>query len=331
MINIEKLSYRVVNTIEDGTQLDITGAVTDLSWEENDGEIATKINVSLHNVKYKGKYLSDYCKPNTLIDIFANWGTTEYNVATGTVIDWECSEESDKDNFDITCYDDAYQLQKSDDHIYISKGISCKSAIQKICKDWGIELEYFGPETPLAQNAIKKKVSETILELLKEAKQKGGGDTIIRGGRHKISILRKGTNKTVWYLSSEDNIESVKSKVSTADIITRVKIIGKESDKKQGVVEAVIDGMTQYGIRQKIISRSSDEKLADAKKDAKTTIDEEGKPKKTNKVKGYDVPIMRKGDKVYIKTSKLDGYYYVVSITHDATSMKMSLEVEEVE
>lgn len=73
MINLEKLSYRVVSTIEDGTQLDITGAVTDLSWEENDGEIATKINVSLHNVKYKGKYLSDYCKPNTLKSVFTKY------------------------------------------------------------------------------------------------------------------------------------------------------------------------------------------------------------------------------------------------------------------
>lgn len=331
MINIENLSYRIILTTEDSQQYDITDPCTDLSWEENEKEIATKINIDLHNIKHKGKYLSDYCKLNTLIDIYAGWGNIEHIVATGKIVDWEISEESDVDDFRLVCYDDSYDLQQSDYSYYIKEGTSCKAAIQKICKDWGIDLEYWGPETKLAKNPIKaKKVAEIIFDLLKEARQKGGGKVLVRGERKKINVIRYGMNKTVYYLSGDDNITSVSYKISTASMVTRIQITGKEENEKQAPVEATLDGKIEYGIRQKIVSRGSDDSLDKAKKDAQTILDEDGKPEETIKIKCFDVPTMRKGDKVFIKTNLLDGYYYVLSITHDASKLMMYLEVEKV-
>ena len=38
MIDIRKLTYKLVAILEDGTQLDISRAAEDLGWEEGEGE-----------------------------------------------------------------------------------------------------------------------------------------------------------------------------------------------------------------------------------------------------------------------------------------------------
>jgi len=117
-------------------------------------------------------------------------------------------------------------------------------------------------------------------------------------------------------------------KSSISDLVTRVKIVGKANDDEKSPVEAIVDGLTEFGIRQKIVTRSEDDTLSAAKAEAKQIIDEEGHPKRNIKLEGPDVPVMRKGDKVYVKTETINGYCYVLSIRHNADERTMSLEVE---
>ncbi|MDE7089729.1 MAG: hypothetical protein K2O54_06380, partial [Prevotella sp.] len=96
-------------------------------------------------------------------------------------------------------------------------------------------------------------------------------------------------------------------------------------------VGTTLNGETQYGIRQRIYIRGSDETLSDANSAAQAIIDGEGKIEKEMSVQSPDVPFVRKGDLVYIMSGFASGYYYVKSIQHDADlySMTMGLEYAE--
>ena len=57
MIDVRKLTYKLVAILEDGTQLDISRATEDLGWEEGEGEIAMRLSFTVHNAKYQGQPL----------------------------------------------------------------------------------------------------------------------------------------------------------------------------------------------------------------------------------------------------------------------------------
>ena len=111
--------------------------------------------------------------------------------------------------------------------------------------------------------------------------------------------------------------------------MTRVKVVGKENKAGQRKVEATVNGKTEYGIRQRIYTRGSDESLSDAKSAAKELLGEEGKLGREMTVQAPDVPFIRKGDLVYIISSLSEAYYYVNSIRHDADTRSMTMDLEQ--
>lgn len=90
--------------------------------------------------------------------------------------------------------------------------------------------------------------------------------------------------------------------------------------------DATVDGKTSYGIRQKIVSRGTNDTLDEAKKEAREILADDGKPKEEITIKLPDIPIIRKGDKIHLKTASISaGYYIVISATHDVDKMLMTL------
>lgn len=52
MINVNNVSYTVIVITEKKLQLNITQAVEELGWEENEDELATKIHFNMYNALY---------------------------------------------------------------------------------------------------------------------------------------------------------------------------------------------------------------------------------------------------------------------------------------
>ena len=110
-------------------------------------------------------------------------------------------------------------------------------------------------------------------------------------------------------------------------MVTRVKVIGQENDDGKSSVEAVIDGKTEYGIRQEIHVKSKDDSLETATSEAKKIIDEKGILQEEITIQSPDIPFIRKMDLVYVRAVTMDSYYYVLSVTHDADRGKMTLSL----
>lgn len=329
MIDISKIKYRLVVMTESKKQYNIKEFVEDLGWEENDGELATRISFTAKNEKTSAGLISSLANPGCLVGVFATDGSIDEEVARGYVTDWKPLLSGSKDKVDITCYDELYNLEESQDLIYYSSGIGTKSAITQIFDNWQIPTEkYDGPDVTHGKLAYKtESLADVLLDILDDAKKKGGGDAFIRAAKGKVSVLQWGSNKTVYHFEV-DNTKQVSHKMSTAGMITRVKVIGQEDDDGRSSVEAVVNGQTKFGIRQKIYVRGKDDSVSDAQSAAQDIINDKGQVDEEITVQSPDVPFVRKGDLVHITAGTLNDYYFVKGIRHNADSMSMTMDLK---
>ena len=329
MIDVANIKYRLVVMTEDKKQYNIKGFVENLGWEENDGELAVRISFTAKNDKTSAGLISSLAKPGCLVGIFASHGSTDEEVARGYITDWKPTLSGNKDKFDVTCYDELYNLQESQELIYYSSGIGTKSAITKIFDDWQIPMDkYEGPDVTHGKLAYKTEMlSDVLLDILDDAKKKGGGSAMIRAVKGKVSVIEWGSNTTVYHFEA-DNTKQVSHKKSTSGMITRVKIIGQEDDDGRSSVEAVVNGLTKFGVRQKIYIRGKDDSVSDAQSAAQEIIDEKGQVKEDITVQAPDIPFIRKGDLVHMTVGTLKDYYYVKGIRHDADSGSMTMDLK---
>lgn len=130
------------------------------------------------------------------------------------------------------------------------------------------------------------------------------------------------------YVFQVENTQSFCQTISTANLITRVKVVGQADEDGKRSVDATQNGEIQYGIRQRIYIRGSDETWSDANLAAQEILDKEGKLEKEMTVQSPDVPFVRKGDLVYIMNDLVSDYYYVKSIQHNADVFSMTMELE---
>lgn len=328
MIDLSKVQYRFVIMDEKGNQYNIKDYIENLGWEQGEDELATRISFTTKNEKSSKEVFSDIAKLGCLVGIFASDGVTDDEVARGNIIDWKPAYSSDAYKFDGKCYDNLYNLQESQDNIYYPAGTGTKSAVTKIFDDWEIPLgSYEGPNETHAKLMFKSQdLANVITEILDDAYKKGGVKCVVQDRKGKAYVVPYANNKTVYHFAAE-NVVNATHKRSTAGMITRVKVIGQEDDDGKSSVEAVLNGSTKYGVRQKIVRRGTDESLEDAKMSAQTILDEEGEVQEEMTVKAPDIPWVRKGDLVHVTVGTMNAYYYVIGIRHDVDSRSMTLDL----
>lgn len=328
-INVAKISYRVAVITEKGKQYNIKDYVQNLGWEENENEISVRCSFTIRNDKTSKGRLSKLIKPGCLIGIFATVGKKEDEVARGTVVEWNTQKTNSQENLKIVSYDALYSLQKSQDNKFYASGTGTKSIISGLLEEYEIPTKkYSGPNVSHGKLKYNSSyVSDIILDVLDDARKKGAGKYIIRAKKGYADVVERGGNKTV-YVFKANNSQSVSTSMTTADLVTRVKVIGKEDDEGQSPVEATLNGQTKFGIRQRIYTRSEDESTADAQKAAQEIMDENGTVEKNITLQAPDVPWIRKGDLVYVTVGVADSYFYVKGIRHDCDTYSMTMDLE---
>ena len=330
MIDLSKIKYRVVVMDEAGNQYNIKDYIQNLGWEENETEISVRSSFTARNDKTSKGYLSSIIKPGCLVGIFAtDGGSLDEEVARGYVENWNPVEKNSGNNLKCTCYDELYKLQKSQDNRYFPSGTGTMSALQGIFDDWVIpQGDYNGPNASHGKTVCNNKyLSDILLEFLDDAVKRGEEKCMIKAAKGYTSVVPWGSNETV-YVFRVDNTQSFSQTISTANLITRVKVVGQADDDGKRSVDATLNGETKYGIRQRIYTRGSDETLSDANSAAQEILDGEGKIEKEMTVQSPDVPFIRKGDLVYIISGSVSDYYYVKSIQHNADAYSMTMELE---
>ena len=332
MIDVAKISYSLILFRPDGQRLDLQPFLRSLSWEENDGELAVRLEAELQNQQLAGgKWLHQLIPLGGQVFLYADWGSGQQEIFRGTVFVWDYRIDP-LGYFTITAYDQLIYLMKSEDDRFYKAGQTAKAIIQDIAGAWGIPLgDVQGPNIALAKQVFRgDTLADMISSVLNEAKKKGGGKWIVRSKQGKIDVIRPGQNSPVYLFTADTNVESIEDRQDIEELVTRVKIVGAEDSEGKAPVVAQLDGRTEFGTLQEVVYQRQYDTPEAAESAAKDILKERGQQRRERKVTAPDLPFLRKGDKVKVEAGTLIGYYIVSSVTHDATNRIMVMEVEDV-
>lgn len=332
MIDVATVKYRIVIVDNKKNKYNITDFLENLNWQENTNEISARISFAVRNDKTSKGYLSSIIKPGCMVYVAAKYGSKSYEeVVRGNVESWENGNQSSSRDLRCLCYDELYNLQKSSDNFYFRSGTGTKARVKQVLKKWKIPMgSYEGPNKKQGKKKYQNKsLSDILLDILDDAVKKGGRKCILRMNKGKVLVKPRGSNNDI-YVFKTNNVKVVNNNRSTANLVTRVKVIGN-SKKEKNTVVATVNGLTKYGIRQKIYTRGSDESLKQAKKAAQEILNESGDIEKEITVQSPDVPYIHKGDMIYMDVGSVTGYYYVTGIQHDVSSLSMTMNIEAAE
>lgn len=333
MIDVAKISYSLILLRPDGQRIDLQPFLRSLSWEENDGELAVRLEAELQNQQLAGgKWLHQLIPLGGQVFLYSDWGIGPQEIFRGTIFVWDYQTDP-LGHFSITAYDPLIYLMKSKDDRFYRAGQTAKAIIQDIAKAWGMPLGTVqGPDIALAKQVFRgDTLADMISSVLNEAKKKGGGKWIVRSKQGKIDVVRPGQNSPVYLFTHDTNVDSIQDRQDIEDLVTRVKIIGAEDKEGKAPVVATLDGRTEFGVLQEVVYQRQFDNAAAAKAAAQDILKERGQPRRRRKVTAPDLPFLRRGDKVKVEAGTLIGYYIVSSVTHDATNRIMVMEVEDVE
>lgn len=329
-VDLSKIKYNVVAVLSGGGQVNLENVAENIAWEENEKELAVRLNITIRDVKNGGGRIAQQLALCTALVLYYDTGSGPQEAFRGTIWEWGHSQVND-DEIIITAYDMLFYLQKSEDYKYYEAGKSTKAIIGDILGSWSVPMgDYSGPSVTHEKVVYKSQaVSSMLTAALDEAVKKTGKKGIIRAKQGKCEIVKQGTNSEIWTFAATTNLLMASDKYSMTDLVTRVKIFGKEDKDgtKRPPVVAVENGATNYGTLQKVLMVGSST-VDEAKAEAASILSDKGKPKRTLTLRSPDMPCIRKGDRIRAILDNIDGYFFVLSVSHNATTMQMQMEVE---
>lgn len=337
MVDISATKYEVELIDEKGVCYLITEALLNLEWEEREGELSQRANITVKNILYGSTTLAAIAKINCIVLIYAKWNNAPKSlVFKGTIWEWPYKHDASQKELTIMAYDHLIRLQQSQDFRYYPPGMTTQFIINDICvgrdpkqPGWNISYQYKWEQSVTHEKKVFNGayVSNMIISLLEEVRKKTGEKYVIYWRDNALQIVGYGTNKEVYKFENGQTV-SVYDKLTINNLVTRVKIIGKSDDNGDAPIEAIVDGDTWYGVLQAIIQSSDDTSLADMQAQADTILKERGKPQEEIRVTVPDLPFLRKGDVIEAAAGNLTGFFNVLGVSHNATQKQMSLSLE---
>ncbi|MDU5949607.1 MAG: hypothetical protein E7L01_09850 [Paenibacillus macerans] len=328
MINISKIKYDIAVLLPQGERLSLTNVANGLSWSEQSGELAVSLQFRILNQKLGDGWLHKKLPLGARTLLRADWGESWQEIHQGIIFDWEYENDS-VGSLNVKSYDNLIYLLRSKDDRYYPNGTKARVIVEDIAKAWNIPIGQNDlPDTALSKQVFRGDTLGAMLDkVLEQVKKRGGGKYVIRASGGKINVLRQGQNKTV-YRFEEDIVRRMTDKQDIEDLVTRVKIIGKENKAGRAPIVATLDGKTEFGILQDVIYREQYDTAAAAKAAAQEVIKERGNPRKRRTIVSPDLPFLRRGDKIFVSAGTIEGHFVVVGIQHDADTRTMTMEVD---
>ncbi len=313
-------------------KLDLTPVVEEINFSEQKNQIAKRAQISLVNRQVNGKWLTGTLNVRDRVTVYADDGERNEEVWRGFI--WTIGYKSGLSGHNLTlkCYDHLIYFQESEDAEYFPSGKSSKDIMSALCSKWGIKLEYSYESITHAKMPLRGTLSDIFIsDILDPVRERTGKKYVILSDKDTMIVRHVGQNKTVYEIKKAVNGTGTSSEVTMDGMTTKVVILGKADKDDRQPAEATVTGDTaKYGTLQKVISRASNTELADAKTEAQTIINNNGKPKRSYAVTTVDIPWIRKGDYVKVQAGNVVGTYLVVGVERDISNkgklMTLSLE-----
>lgn len=325
----------VITMLETGEQFELTPILISLDFSHQKEQLAQCATLTLMNINYDGRWTNAMFMVRDRVFIYANDGERHEEVFRGFVWSTSYTSATDQRELVLRCYDNLIFWQESDESEFFPKGWSTRDVVQNLFDKWGIPLDYryesiTHDKLPL-RGTLADLVTSDILDKVK--KQNGTKYAIIMEG-DKAIIRTLGDNADFYRITAASRAIHTKSSQTMEGMTTKVVILGKSDDDKKTPVEAEVIGDTnKYGTLQKLQDRDEKTTLADAKKEAQSTLDENGQPKWEYELKCADIPWVRKGDQINISVGSIyESMMLILGLSRDLSDKEktMTLTMEAV-
>lgn len=323
-MNIRDNTYDVFAFLASGETLNITNAITDLSWGDPFAEIAASAQFGVA-IDGQGVQLKNKLALCTPVRIVANGKA----VFDGIIWEHDYSRKAEA-TVKIIAYDRLIYAKQSKDNGYWSTGRSTQAIIADICKKWDIPLSYSWKSIKHGKVIYNNRtIADQIIDTLTEAEKQLGktSNAILESGTLRVAEI--GTNKEIYVFKSTEHIMSLSHRRSMDNFITKVIIVSKAEDEERTSIVATVNGKTEYGIIQEIVQLTGTTTMAEAKKEADELLKEQGTPSDIIGLTLPDISTIRKGHKIKVESPDLSGYFIVRGITHSAAARTMEIEIRE--
>ena len=331
MLDLNRVEYRVTCVSSDGKQLDLTPISTGLGWSEGAKELAAKITLKVAICEIDGKNITELVKPFTQIIVFADTdnGDGFVEVCRGKIQKITFSESHGEFYLDIEAADEANELRHNQANFFFTDGHNSSAIIKEVLSKFGVDGKIDVVDVKHSKKVYRKKyLCDIIEDVLKDIREAGKGEFFIRATGGKIEIIKRGDNSTVWHFDIDENILKVSETFDASKLVTKVKVVGKSKDEGHPAIEQTVNGKTEYGERAIIYERPNNETSGDAEKAAQKILKEQGDIKRNVRIESPDVPTLRKGDKIRVRSSLGTSFYFVKSVNHNAVTRKMNCELD---
>lgn len=315
---------------------DIKDRIKSLSWTEGANEVGTIITFACVNwpesdsapATQTGHWMHEFLKVGMLIVINAesNIGTEE--VARGFIQNWKTTSTLDEQTVTIKTYDQLIALKKSSINKYFQKGTATAAIYNAICDECSITRgTYQGPSVSHNKTTYRSTNAQKAIEdAFEYARRQGAKRVFLCDRKGKACVYPYGYNQTQWIFMPDKTL-SVTNERDITDMVTRVQVIGQQDKEGRSPVVSTKNGLTSYGIRQKIVTQDKDDKTGKAQQEAAKILEFEGKMKEKFTLKAPDVPYLHKGEAITVVVSTLRDIFWVVGVTHDADANTMTMDL----
>lgn len=329
-------TYKVFLQRDQEPDLNITELIISGSFSDSEGDSVGKLSLTLGQIyleKYS-KYTDELITLGSVIKVKAN----DELVFFGKVWDNDLSLSTSQ-TVSVVVYDDAQFLAKSKHSVVYNAGFKTSELVKDICSGAGYSVHYDYPE--ITHDTIFNKDStriEEISDLLSKVQAETNyAKPVLKIKNNTVTITAQGSNEKVLVFTISDNNSSeadsfsqVSRSSSISDIITRVVIHGLEVEENMRPIDAIHTGKTEFGNIDYNYFTEKEDTLEQTRKKVQAIFDENGDVKHSFTFEAPDIPTLRKGDRIKIKnTGSFEGYFFILSITHDIKSKKMSFTAKQ--
>lgn len=304
-----------VYIVSGGKTYNVTPIMIGLDMSEARNQIAQSATVQIMNVMVEGKWLSSVFGVRDRITVYANDGTKNAEVFRGFIWDRDYRSSLSEREITLKCYDQLIYLQESESSEFFAAGKTTKDIIGAICGEWGIKYEYNYESITHAKLVLRGRLSDIITsDILDLVKDRSGKKYAITSAGDTVRIRTVGSNETVYRIEAGANAISTRRNQTMSGVVTKVKIYSKaDKEERREVDVSIVDGTDKYGTLQKIITRSENETIDEAKAEAQNILKESSAPKWSYEVQAPDIPWIRKGDKVYVNAGDIQNKTLIVT------------------
>lgn len=350
-LDVGFIHYEPVLIRPDGDLLPLTLATQALNWEEQPGELATRLTLKVANLATSVGKLHEELSPLAKLALRVDWGEGMRVLFLGTVEEWEF-DDNGVETLTVTAYDELFAFAQSEDEYLIVEGSPANTVLRQILTAWGFTIgDFLLPGSELPKMRLDNELANSVFTILTEVFfAPNGGEYFLRarysGGKNVIDVIPPGHTEVVYRITP-DVVARFNDKQSTKDLVNQIHLLGNlQKGRDVGIPSTSEDAanlttrpridhfvtnsdlVARAGRRRRLVKGQEGDTIDKLQAEGARVLARYGEPERKRTVTLPDIPYLRKGDALYLTVGTVDNTFFVTGVSHDADSRTMQIEYD---